>query len=241
MAIAAQNVLRTSMELGGNAPFIVFEDADLERAIEGVMLAKFRNIGQACTAANRVIVHESVADEFVRRVSERVASMSIGRGAEEGNDIGALVNNKAVENIARLVEDAVEKGATIATGGEAIDGPGNFFKPTVIDRLNPRAAMMHEEIFGPVLGVIRFSTEDEAVQIANNTEYGLVSYVFTENIHRGHRMIAKLETGMMGLNTGAVSNAAAPFGGLKQSGIGREGGFEGIHEFLATKYTLLPR
>jgi succinate-semialdehyde dehydrogenase/glutarate-semialdehyde dehydrogenase len=241
MAIAAQNVLRTSMELGGNAPFIVFEDADLERAIEGVMLAKFRNIGQACTAANRVIVHESVADEFVRRVSERVATMSIGRGAEEGNDIGALVNTKAVENIARLVEDAVEKGATIATGGEAIAGPGNFYKPTVIDRLNPRAAMMHEEIFGPVLGVIRFSTEDEAVQIANNTEYGLVSYVFTENIHRGHRMIAKLETGMMGLNTGAVSNAAAPFGGLKQSGIGREGGFEGIHEFLATKYTLLPR
>lgn len=241
MAIAAQNVLRTSMELGGNAPFIVFEDADLERAIEGVMLAKFRNIGQACTAANRVIVHESVANEFVRRVSERVASMSIGRGAEEGNDIGALVNTKAVENIARLVEDAVEKGATIATGGEAIDGPGNFYKPTVIDRLNPQAAMMHEEIFGPVLGVIRFSTEDEAIQIANNTEYGLVSYVFTENIHRGHRMIAKLETGMMGLNTGAISNAAAPFGGLKQSGIGREGGFEGIHEFLATKYTLLPR
>ncbi|GAA1632694.1 NAD-dependent succinate-semialdehyde dehydrogenase [Leucobacter chromiireducens] len=238
---AAQNVLRTSMELGGNAPFIVFEDADLDRAVEGAMLAKFRNIGQACTAANRVIVHESVADEFVRRVSEKVAAFSIGRGAEEGNDIGALVDDKAVANTARLVQDAVDTGATVVTGGEAIDGPGNFFQPTVVDHLTPQSAIMREEIFGPLLGVIRFSTEDEAVEIANNTEYGLISYVFTENIHRGHRMIEKLESGMMGLNTGLVSNAAAPFGGLKQSGLGREGGFEGIHEFLSSKYTLLPR
>lgn len=238
---AAQNVLRTSMELGGNAPFIVFEDADLDRAVEGAMLAKFRNIGQACTAANRVIVHESVADEFVRRVSEKVAAFSIGRGAEEGNDIGALVDDKAVANTARLVQDAVDTGATVVTGGEAIDGPGNFFQPTVVDHLTPQSAIMREEIFGPLLGVIRFSTEDEAVEIANNTEYGLISYVFTENIHRGHRMIEKLESGMTGLNTGLVSNAAAPFGGLKQSGLGREGGFEGIHEFLSSKYTLLPR
>ncbi|SJN13204.1 Aldehyde dehydrogenase B [Leucobacter sp. 7(1)] len=238
---AAQNVLRTSMELGGNAPFIVFEDADLDRAVEGAMLAKFRNIGQACTAANRVIVHESVADEFVRRVSEKVAAFSIGRGAEEGYDIGALVDDKAVANTARLVQDAVDTGATVVTGGEAIDGPGNFFQPTVVDHLTPQSAIMREEIFGPLLGVIRFSTEEEAVEIANNTEYGLISYVFTENIHRGHRMIEKLESGMMGLNTGLVSNAAAPFGGLKQSGLGREGGFEGIHEFLSSKYTLLPR
>ncbi|MBC9926392.1 MULTISPECIES: NAD-dependent succinate-semialdehyde dehydrogenase [unclassified Leucobacter] len=238
---AAQNVLRTSMELGGNAPFVVFEDADLDRAVEGVMLAKFRNIGQACTAANRIIVHESVADEFARRVGERVAKFTIGRGAEEGNDIGALVDAKAVANTARLVADAVDMGANIVTGGEAIDGPGHFFQPTVVDNLSPQAAIMREEIFGPLLGIIRFSTEEEAVEIANNTEYGLISYVFTENIHRGHRMIEKLETGMMGLNTGLVSNAAAPFGGLKQSGLGREGGFEGIQEFLSSKYTLLPR
>ena len=238
---AAQNVLRTSMELGGNAPFVVFEDADLDKAVEGVLLAKFRNIGQACTAANRIIVHDSVADEFVRRVGEKVAAMKIGRGADEGNDIGALVDDKAVANTARLVQDAVETGATIVTGGETIDGPGNFFQPTVIDRLSPQAAIMREEIFGPVLGVVRFTTEDEAVEIANNTEYGLISYVFTENLARGHRMIEKLETGMMGLNTGLVSNAAAPFGGVKQSGIGREGGFDGIHEFLSTKYTLIPR
>ena len=238
---AAQNVLRTSMELGGNAPFIVFEDADLDKAVQGALLAKFRNIGQACTAANRIIVHESVADEFARRVGEKVAAMSIGRGADEGNDIGALVEEKAVTNTARLVADAVETGGTVVTGGEVVDGPGYFFQPTVIDHISPQAAIMREEIFGPVLGIIRFSTEEEAVEIANNTEYGLVSYVFTENIGRGHRMIEKLETGMMGLNTGLVSNAAAPFGGVKQSGIGREGGFEGIHEFLSSKYTLLPR
>ncbi|BCF86281.1 NAD-dependent succinate-semialdehyde dehydrogenase (plasmid) [Rhodococcus qingshengii] len=241
MEAAAKNVLRTSMELGGNAPFIVFEDADLEQAVEGVLLAKFRNIGQACTAANRVIVHESIADEFVDRVSARVAAMSIGRGAHEGNDIGALINKAAVDSTARLVTDAVETGARVVTGGQPLDGPGHFFAPTVIDHLNPRAAMLREEIFGPVLGIIRFSTEHEAVEIANNTEYGLVSYVFTENIHRGHRMIERLETGMMGLNTGIVSNAAAPFGGVKHSGIGREGGFEGIHEFLSTKYTMIPR
>ena len=229
------------MELGGNAPFIVFEDADLDRAVEGALLAKFRNLGQACTAANRFIVHESVADEFARRVGEKVAAMSIGRGAEEGNDIGALVDDKAVANTARLVADAVDTGANIVTGGEAIDGVGNFFQPTVVDNLTQQSAIMREEIFGPVLGIIRFKTEDEAVEIANNTEYGLMSYVFTENIHRGHRMIERLETGMMGLNSGLASNAAAPFGGVKQSGIGREGGFEGIHEFLSTKYTVLPR
>lgn len=238
---SAQNVLRTSMELGGNAPFLVFEDADLDRAVEGAMIAKFRNIGQACTAANRFIVHESIADEFAQRVSERVASLSVGRGAEEGYDIGALVDDKAVANTARLVSDAVDTGANVLTGGEVIDGPGNFFQPTVVDNLSPQAAIMREEIFGPLLGIIRFSSEEEAIEIANNTEYGLISYVFTENIHRGHRMIEKLESGMMALNTGLASNAAAPFGGIKQSGIGREGGFEGIQEFLSKKYTVIPR
>lgn len=237
---AAQNVLRTSMELGGNAPFIVFEDADLDRAVDSAMIAKFRNIGQACTAANRFIVHDSVADEFAKRVGERVAALKVGHGAEEGNDIGALIDDKAVAHSARLVADAIDTGAHIVTGGNIIEGVGNFFQPTVIDRLSPQSAIMHEEIFGPVLGIIRFETEEEAVAIANGTEYGLVSYVFTENVHRSHRMIRDLETGMMGLNTGLVSNAAAPFGGVKQSGLGREGGREGIHEFLQTKYSLLP-
>jgi succinate-semialdehyde dehydrogenase/glutarate-semialdehyde dehydrogenase len=238
---AAQNVLRTSMELGGNAPFIVFEDADLDRAVEGVLLAKFRNIGQACTAANRIIVHESIADAFAQRVSDRVAQMKIGRGAEESTDIGALVDDRAVAKAERLVADAVATGATVLTGGKSIEGPGNYFQPTVLDRLSPHSALMSEEIFGPVLGIIRFTTEEEAVKVANDTDYGLVSYVFTENVHRGQRMIEKLQTGMMGLNTGLISNAAAPFGGIKQSGIGREGGFEGISEFLSTKYTLIPR
>lgn len=238
---AAQNVLRTSMELGGNAPFIVFEDADLDRAVEGALVAKFRNIGQACTAANRMLVHESIADEFAARLTERVKNMTVGRGAEEGYDIGALIDDKAVANSSRLVADAVDTGAEILVGGQPIEGVGHFFQPTVIDKLSPQAAILREEIFGPVLGIIRFSTEEEAIEMANNTEYGLISYVYTENVHRGHRMIEKLETGMMGLNTGLASNAAAPFGGIKQSGLGREGGFHGIHEFLSTKYTVLPR
>lgn len=238
---AAPNVLRTSMELGGNAPFLVFDDADLDRAVEGVLLAKFRNIGQACTAANRILVHDSVADEFVRRVSERVAAMKIGRGADEGNDIGALVDRRAIAKTEVLVADAVKSGAEIVTGGAAVAGPGNFFQPTVIDKVGLDARLVDEEIFGPVLAILRFSSEDEAVRIANDTEYGLVSYVYTENVGRSQRMIEKLQTGMMGLNTGLVSNAAAPFGGIKHSGIGREGGFEGIGEFLSTKYTLTPR
>ncbi|WXG70134.1 NAD-dependent succinate-semialdehyde dehydrogenase [Rhodococcus sovatensis] len=238
---AAPNVLRTSMELGGNAPFLVFEDADLDRAVEGVMVAKFRNIGQACTAANRILVHDSVADEFARRVSEKVAMMKIGRGAEEGNDIGAMVDRKALAKTASLVADALRTGAVIVAGGQVVPGPGNFFQPTVIDKVGPDARLVGEEIFGPVLAITRFSSESEAVQSANDTEYGLVSYVYTENVGRSQRMIEKLETGMMGLNTGLVSNAAAPFGGIKQSGIGREGGFEGIREYLSTKYTLTPR
>lgn len=235
---AAQGVLRTSMELGGNAPFVVFEDADLDKAVDGAMLAKFRNIGQACTAANRFIVHRSVADEFARRVTERVQGMKIGRGTEEGVVIGPLIDDRAVAKADTLVKDAVSRGAQVRTGGTALDGPGTFYEPTVVTDVQPGSDILREEIFGPVLAIVPFDTEDDAVAIANDTEYGLVSYVFTESLSRGQRMIDKLETGMMGLNVGVVSNAAAPFGGWKMSGLGREGGAEGIHEYLQTKYTL---
>ncbi|MGR0320872.1 NAD-dependent succinate-semialdehyde dehydrogenase [Agromyces sp. ZXT2-3] len=237
---SAQGILRTSMELGGNAPFVVFEDADLDKAVEGAMVAKFRNIGQACTAANRFIVHESVAAEFARRVTERVSGMNVGRGTEDGVHIGPLIDDDAVASTHELVTDAVSKGAKVLAGGSAIDGAGSFYAPTVLGDVSADARLLREEIFGPVLGITTFADEDEAVRLANATEYGLISYVFTQDLARGHRMIDRLDTGMMGLNTGLVSNAAAPFGGVKQSGIGREGGFEGIHEFLDTKYTLIP-
>jgi len=237
-------VLRTSMELGGNAPFVVFEDADLDKAVEGAMLAKFRNIGQACTAANRFIVHASVADEFARRVTERVRAMPVGRGTEEGVQIGPLIDEKAVAKAEELVADAVSRGATVLAGGKAPEGEalsaGTFYEPTVVAGVVPGSAILREEIFGPVLAIATFSDENEAVRLANDTDYGLVSYVFTQDLARGHRMIDRLETGMMGLNVGVVSNAAAPFGGVKQSGVGREGGLEGIHEYLSTKYTLIP-
>ena len=237
---AADNVLKASMELGGNAPFVVFEDADLDKAVEGALLAKFRNIGQACTAANRFIVHESVADEFSRRIGDAVKAMKIGRGTEEGVQIGPLVEDKAVANAVRLVDSAVADGATLVTGGRAIDGPGSFFEPTVLDGVDASMAVSVEEIFGPVVAIQRFRDEAEAVRLANATEYGLVGYVFTEDTKRGQRMIEQIDTGMMGLNVGVVSNAAGPFGGVKQSGLGREGGAEGIHEYLESKYTLMP-
>lgn len=240
IAQAAEGVLRVSMELGGNAPFVVFDDADLDKAVDGAMLAKFRNIGQACTAANRFIVHAAVADEFARRVTERVNAMRVGRGTEDGVQIGPLIDRKAVEGSAALVADAVTRGARLLTGGEAVEGPGTFFAPTVLTDVVAGSDILREEIFGPVLAIATFQDEDEAVRLANDTEYGLVSYVFTEDLARGMRMIDRLETGMMGLNAGVVSNAAAPFGGVKQSGVGREGGLEGIHEFLSTKYTLIP-
>ncbi|MDJ1114808.1 NAD-dependent succinate-semialdehyde dehydrogenase [Microbacterium dauci] len=240
MAQAAEGVLRVSMELGGNAPFVVFDDADLDKAVDGAMLAKFRNIGQACTAANRFIVHEAVASEFSRRVSERVAAMTIGRGTEDGVQIGPLIDDRAVAKAGELVADAVERGARVVTGGHAVEGEGTFYEPTVVEGVTAGSAILREEIFGPVLAISTFSDEDEAVRLANDTEYGLVSYVFTQDLARGHRMIDRLETGMMGLNVGVVSNAAAPFGGVKQSGVGREGGLEGIHEYLSVKYTLIP-
>ncbi|WP_134772967.1 NAD-dependent succinate-semialdehyde dehydrogenase [Ornithinimicrobium flavum] len=237
---AAQGVLRTSMELGGNAPFLVFGDADLDKAVDGAIAAKFRNIGQACTAANRFIVHRDVAEEFARRVTERVSGFTVGRGTEDGVTIGPLINDDAVSKADSLVRDAVERGATLRTGGEAVDGPGTFYRPTVLSDVKPGSEILQAEIFGPVLAIVPFDTEDEAVRIANDTEYGLVSYVYTESLGRGQRMIERLETGMMGLNVGVVSNAAAPFGGWKQSGLGREGGVEGIHEYLQGKYTLTP-
>jgi len=237
---SAKNVLRTSMELGGNAPFVVFEDADLDKAVEGAMAAKFRNIGQACTAANRFIVHRDVADEFAKRVTDKVNAFRIGRGTEDGVTIGPLIDDRAVTKAKTLVGDAVERGAEVLTGGEAVDGPGTFFQPTVVTGVVPGSDILREEIFGPVLAIVPFDDEDEAVRLANDTEYGLVSYVFTTDLARGQRMIGRLQTGMMGLNVGVISNAAAPFGGIKQSGIGREGGLEGIHEYLSTKYTMTP-
>ena len=237
---AADRVLRTSMELGGNAPFVVFEDADLDKAVDGAMIAKFRNIGQACTAGNRFIVHESVADEFAARVTARVKEFKVGRGTEDGVGIGPLINQDAVEKVGALVSDAVGRGASVLTGGSAIDGKGTFFQPTVIDNVQTGSDILREEIFGPVLSITRFKDEVEAVRLANDTEYGLIGYVFTKDLARGQRLIESIDTGMMGLNVGVVSNAAAPFGGVKQSGLGREGGFEGIHEYLAPKYTMTP-
>ncbi|WP_084079164.1 NAD-dependent succinate-semialdehyde dehydrogenase [Demequina sp. NBRC 110057] len=238
MQQAADGVLRTSMELGGNAPFVVFDDASLDDAVDGAIAAKFRNIGQACTAANRFIVHSSVAEEFAERVTARVREMKVGRGTEDGVSIGPLIDAKAVDKAASLVADAVDRGASLLTGGSRIEGPGTFFEPTVLADVPADADLMREEIFGPVLAITTFDTEDQAVALANDTEYGLVSYVYTRSLARGQRMIEALETGMMGLNVGVVSNASAPFGGWKMSGLGREGGAEGIHEYLQTKYTM---
>lgn len=237
---AADGVLRVSMELGGNAPFLVFEDADLDKAVEGALMAKFRNIGQACTAANRFIVHASVADEFAARVTARVQAMKVGRGTEDGVTIGPLIDDRAVASSLALVDDAVARGASLATGGAAVDGPGTFLEPTVLTGVQAGSEILSTEIFGPVLAIATFETEEEAVALANATEYGLVAYAYTRDLARGHRLIDSLATGMMGLNAGVVSNAAAPFGGVKQSGVGREGGLEGIDEYLSTKYTLIP-
>ncbi len=241
MKQAADNVLRTSMELGGNAPFVVFGDADLEKAVAGAVAAKFRNTGQACTAANRFIVHSSVADTFADRLAERVGAMIVGRGTGKGVSIGPLINDKAVEKADLLVSDAVSRGARLVIGGSRVNGTcGSFYEPTVLTGVPSDSEILHDEIFGPVVTIVEFETEDEAVVLANDTEYGLASYVFTENLARGQRMIDRIDAGMMGLNVGVISNAAAPFGGIKQSGLGREGGLEGIHEYLSTKYTLIP-
>ena len=235
----ADQVMRTSMELGGNAPFVVFEDADLDAAVEGAMQAKMRNIGEACTAANRFYVHTSVAGEFARRLGERMDALPIGRGVEDGVVVGPLIDAAACQKVASLVEDAVRRGAKVVVGGKPLDRNGYFYPPTVLTNVPEDAEMRHEEIFGPVAPVVAFETEEEAVVAANDTEYGLVSYVFTRDLDRALRVCERLETGMIGLNQGIVSNPAAPFGGVKHSGLGREGGRLGIEEFLETKYVAI--
>ncbi|MEP6853414.1 MAG: NAD-dependent succinate-semialdehyde dehydrogenase [bacterium] len=237
---AADRVLRTSMELGGNAPFLVFDDADVEAAIDGAVLAKMRNVGEACTAANRFHVHESVAEEFVKGLAERLAAMKVGRGTDDGVEVGPLIDGKQRDKVAELVDDAVGRGAGLVIGGTAPDGVGYYYPPTVLRDVPPGARMLREEVFGPVAPVTTFATESEAVAAANDTEFGLVSYVYTRDLARALRVGERLETGMIGLNRGVVSNPAAPFGGVKQSGIGREGGSEGISEYLEVKYVAMP-
>jgi succinate-semialdehyde dehydrogenase/glutarate-semialdehyde dehydrogenase len=236
IAQSADNVLNVSMELGGNAPFLIFDDADLDAAVEGAMIAKLRNVGEACTAANRFHVAGSVADDFANRLAERMGKLRLGRGTEEGVDVGPLINEDQRGKVEDLVEDAVGRGATALVGGSRVDGNGYFFEPTVLGGVPQDARVLKEEIFGPVAPVASFDSEEEAIAAANDTEYGLVAYVFTRDIKRALRVCEGLETGMVGLNQGMVSNAGAPFGGVKQSGIGREGGNEGIDEYLETKY-----
>jgi succinate-semialdehyde dehydrogenase / glutarate-semialdehyde dehydrogenase len=232
----ADKVLRTSMELGGNAPFLVFEDADVDEAVTGAMAAKMRNMGEACTAANRIYVHETLIDEFGTKLAERMAGLRLGRGTDDGVQVGPLIDDVAQDKVAGLVADAVSRGATVLTGGDRPGGEGFFFPPTVLSGVPGDAEMAHEEIFGPVAPLTSFADEDEVVAAANSTPYGLVAYVFTNDLRRALRVAERLESGMVGLNQGVVSNPAAPFGGVKESGLGREGGSVGIDEFLETKY-----
>jgi succinate-semialdehyde dehydrogenase / glutarate-semialdehyde dehydrogenase len=236
MKLATDNVLRTSMELGGNGPLIVFEDADIDKAVAGAMAAKMRNMGEACTAANRLLVHESVVDEFIEKMAEKMATLTVGNGFHDGVTVGPMVEASARDSVEEFVTDAVARGAKVVVGGKRVDGPGYFFEPTVLRDVPTDARAIREEIFGPVAPIIAFADENDAVALANSTEYGLASYVFTENISRGLRIGDRLEFGLMGLNVGVISNAAAPFGGVKHSGLGREGGAEGLHEYTTTQY-----
>jgi succinate-semialdehyde dehydrogenase/glutarate-semialdehyde dehydrogenase len=228
------------MELGGNAPFLVFADADLGAAVDGAMVAKMRNMGEACTAANRFLVEEPVAEEFATRLAERMSALKVGRGQDDAVDVGPLIDEKAVASVGELVGQAVSAGARVVTGGSAPDGPGYFFAPTVLADVPPDAEVNRQEIFGPVAPITTFSAEDEAVARANETENGLTAYVYTRDLARTIRLSEALEFGMVGVNSGLVSNPAAPFGGVKASGFGREGGFEGIEEYLDTTYVQLP-
>ncbi|MEA2197249.1 MAG: succinate-semialdehyde dehydrogenase / glutarate-semialdehyde dehydrogenase [Solirubrobacteraceae bacterium] len=236
MEQASQNVLRLSMELGGNAPFIVFEDADLDEAVQGAMIAKMRNIGEACTAANRFHVAAPIAQEFAERLAEKMGSMKVGRGTDDGVEVGPLIDADQRDKVAELVEDAVTRGARVLTGGSPVDGRGYFYEPTVLADIPADARLLKEEIFGPVAPIRAFDSEEEGIAAANDTEFGLVAYVYTRDLKRALRVCEALETGMIGLNQGLVSNPAAPFGGIKQSGFGREGGPEGIQEYLEIKY-----
>jgi len=236
MEQASQNLLRVSMELGGNAPFLVFEDADVDDAVAGALTAKMRNIGEACTAANRFHVAGSIAEEFSEKLAEKMGEMKVARGTEEGAQVGPLIDEDQRSKVRGFVDDAVEKGAKALVGGKDVDGAGYFYEPTVLAGVPDEANLRQDEIFGPVAPVFTFDSEEEAIREANDTEYGLVSYVFTSDVKRAFRVCEALETGMIGLNQGVVSNAAAPFGGVKHSGFGREGGYEGIEEYLETKY-----
>jgi succinate-semialdehyde dehydrogenase/glutarate-semialdehyde dehydrogenase len=236
IAQSAERVLKVSMELGGNAPFLVFDDADLDKAVDGAMLAKMRNIGEACTAANRFLVHESVAEEFGQRFAARMAALTVAPGYQEGSQVGPLVDGRSRDKVAELVADAVDRGATVLTGGNPVGDAGYFYAPTVLQGVTTEARVFGEEIFGPVAPITTFATESEGLALANRTEYGLVAYAFTQDLSRALRVSEGLETGMVGINQGVVSNPAAPFGGVKASGLGREGGAEGIDEYLETKY-----
>jgi len=236
---ASSNLLRVSMELGGNAPFIVFEDADVHQAVQGAMIAKFRNAGQACTAANRFYVHEAVFDEFTGLFADRVAEMLIGPGSEVGVNLGPLIDRSALDRVDEVVRDAKERGAQVLAGGNRIDRSGYFFEPTILLKVAEDCRVLNEEIFGPVAPVVSFSDEGEAIEAANRTQAGLVSYIYTRDLARSFRVAGSIESGMVGVNTGLVSNPAAPFGGVKWSGMGREGGHEGISEYLETKYLAL--
>jgi succinate-semialdehyde dehydrogenase/glutarate-semialdehyde dehydrogenase len=233
---AADNVLNTAMELGGNAPFIVFDDADIDAAIEGAMVAKMRNMGEACTAANRFYVHEKVRDDFTKKLTAKMSALKMGNGLDDGVSLGPLVNAEGRDKVVDLVDDAVKKGAKILTGGKRPDGTGFFYPATVLANVPDNAKMLNEEIFGPVASLQTFTSEDEVIRRANDTIYGLVAYLYTKDIGRGMRVSEKLDFGMIGLNRGLVSDPAAPFGGMKQSGIGREGAHEGLKEFLETQY-----
>ena len=233
---SAEQILRVSMELGGNAPFLVFDDADVDDAVEGAVIAKMRNVGEACTAANRFHVADAIAGQFAEKLAKKLGEMKVGRGTDEGVEVGPLIDDNQRTIVSDLVEDATGKGANVLVGGSKRDGAGYFYEPTVLSDVPPEAELLREEIFGPVAPVASFESEDDAIAAANNTEYGLVAYVYTRDIKRALRVIEGLDTGMVGLNQGIVSNPAAPFGGVKQSGFGREGGKEGINEYLETKY-----
>lgn len=237
---SAGQLQRMSMELGGNAPFLVFADADLDAAVDGAMIAKMRNMGEACTSANRFLVEASVAEEFGARLAERMGGLRVGRGQDVGVQVGPLIDAKAVTSVSALVDDAVDRGARLLTGGRAPEGEGFFYPPTVLADVPADADAVRNEIFGPVAPITTFADEDEAIRLANSTEYGLAAYAFTRDLARTIRLAERLETGMLGINTGLVSNPAAPFGGVKASGFGREGGFEGIEEYLDTTYVALP-
>ena len=238
---SADALLRTSMELGGNAPFVVFDDADVDAAVEGAMLAKMRNGGEACTAANRLHVSNALIDEFTDKFVKRMGEVTLGNGLDPGAKLGPLVNAKQVASVQELVDDAVEKGATVALGGQAPGGPGCFYPATVLTDVPPDARILKEEVFGPVAPIIGFDTEEQGIAAANDTEYGLASYIFTEALDRALRVAEALESGMVGVNRGVISDPAAPFGGVKESGFGREGGYEGIEEYLDTKYIALTK